>query len=110
MALMAGFDITTAVGAQLDLIGKFMGVKRQGFDFSGAVVLSDTEFRAYLAIVAKRNAILGIASSQPAEVFTVTAWGAVPTVSQLTSDFPNLLTEACQLERLEEKLSRWIGG
>ena len=59
--------------------------------------------------LAKRNAILGIVSSVPAEVFTVTAWGALPSVAQLKSDFPQLLSEACHFGRLEEKLNRWSG-
>lgn len=59
--------------------------------------------------LARRNVVLGIASARPAEVFTVTAWGALPSVAQLKTDFPQLLSEACHFDRLEEKLNRWSG-
>ena len=59
--------------------------------------------------LAKRNAILGVKSSRPVEVFTVTAWGAIPTLDQLKSDFPSLVPEDCHFDRLEEKLGRWRG-
>lgn len=57
--------------------------------------------------MARRNKALGIASEHPTEVFTVTAWGAIPTLEQLKNDFPTLFAEACHFDRLEEKLRRW---
>jgi LmbE family N-acetylglucosaminyl deacetylase len=59
---------------------------------------------------AKKNRELGIESRHAAEVFTVTAWGAIPTVAQLTADFPGLLREGCHLDRLKVRLLRWAGA
>ena len=57
----------------------------------------------------RKNRELGINSRHAVEVFTVTAWGLVPSVEQLTRDFPNLMTEACHLEALRKRLVRWRG-
>jgi hypothetical protein len=54
VAVQNGFDIETAVGAQLDTLGKYIGASRQGFDFSGAVTLTDDQYRQLLTIVAAR--------------------------------------------------------
>ena len=43
------------------------------------------------------------------EVFTITAWGVVPTWKQLAMDFPNLVFDAEREERLRTKLKRWLG-
>jgi LmbE family N-acetylglucosaminyl deacetylase len=42
------------------------------------------------------------------EVFTVTAWGIVPTWSQLSGDFPSLVSEPVRETRLQERLRRWL--
>jgi LmbE family N-acetylglucosaminyl deacetylase len=55
----------------------------------------------------RKNRELGIASSRAAEVFRVTAWGAVPTFKQLETDFPSFFREASNLERLGERLKSW---
>jgi LmbE family N-acetylglucosaminyl deacetylase len=55
----------------------------------------------------RRNQALGIQSNHPVEVFTVTAWGTIPTLEQLQTDFPELLAEACHFNLLEERLRRW---
>lgn len=55
----------------------------------------------------RKNRELGIASPHAAEVFRVTAWGAVPTFAQLIADFPALFREASNLKRLEERLQLW---
>ena len=59
---------------------------------------------------ARRNRELGINSDRPTEVFTVTAWGEVPTVEQLLADFPSLDRDASRLGPLGERLRRWRGG
>jgi LmbE family N-acetylglucosaminyl deacetylase len=59
---------------------------------------------------ARKNRELGIDSPLAAEVFTVTAWGEIPTLDQLKKDFPSLLTEACHLDRLHARLQRWRGA
>ena len=55
----------------------------------------------------QKNRRLGIASTRPLELFNVTAWGVVPTVEQIVRDFPNVLAEASQLDRLRERLARY---
>jgi LmbE family N-acetylglucosaminyl deacetylase len=52
---------------------------------------------------------LGIQRKTMVEVFTVTAWGTVPTYAQLLRDLPPVLRVATGLRRLREKLSRWHG-
>jgi len=56
-----------------------------------------------------RNQILGIQSPRLKEVFTVTAWGEIPTVEQLVRDFPALASET-NLSNLEKRLVRWRSG
>jgi LmbE family N-acetylglucosaminyl deacetylase len=50
---------------------------------------------------------LGIDTGQAVEVFTVTAWGAIPDYDQLLADFPGILPNASQLNSLRERLERW---
>lgn len=57
----------------------------------------------------RKNRELGIASSKPMEVFTVTAWGAVPRGEQIIQEFPGIVKELSELERMKEKLKRWGG-
>lgn len=55
----------------------------------------------------KRNAELGLNELPMAEFFTVTAWGEIPTLSQIKADFPNLITPAEIECKLSKRLSRW---
>ena len=57
----------------------------------------------------RKNRELGIQSSQAVEVFRVTAWGIVPALEQLLSDFPPLLRSASDLETLRSRLNLWSG-
>jgi LmbE family N-acetylglucosaminyl deacetylase len=57
----------------------------------------------------RKNRELGIGSEHAMEVFTVTAWGQVPTLEQLLADFPTIAPTASRLDRLREKLARWRG-
>ena len=50
---------------------------------------------------------LGIRASGAMEVFTVTAWGAVPDCAQLLKDFPNILPDASHIDALKARLARW---
>ena len=50
---------------------------------------------------------LGLPPGRAAEVFGVTAWGEVPTLDQLVTDFPNVMRNASNLDRLRERLARW---
>ena len=55
----------------------------------------------------RQNQALGITSGRATEVFTVTAWGEVPTAEQLVSDFPALDAGASRLDALRQRLARW---
>ena len=55
LAIQNAFNIDTAVGVQLDILGKYIGAKRSGFDFSGPVTLNDTQYRQLLKILIARN-------------------------------------------------------
>ena len=57
--------------------------------------------------IRRRNQALGVKSDHPTEVFTLTAWGAIPTLEQLRKDLPPLLTDACHFDAVEAKLRRW---
>ncbi len=57
----------------------------------------------------RRNHELGIDSPGIMEVFTVTAWGELPTPDQLLSDFPNVQPAFSHLETLRQRLRRWRG-
>ncbi len=59
---------------------------------------------------ARRNRELGISSAHLMEVFTITAWGAIPSVEQIARDFPLISDEASHWERLRQRLARWAGN
>ncbi|MHB1306771.1 MAG: PIG-L deacetylase family protein [Limisphaerales bacterium] len=52
---------------------------------------------------------LGLPVGRAFEVFTVTAWGEIPTTARLIQDLPALDPEASHLDQLELKLARWRG-
>jgi LmbE family N-acetylglucosaminyl deacetylase len=56
---------------------------------------------------AAKNRELGSDREQPVEVFTVTAWGEVPTLEQLLRDLPNVRSELSNLSGLQQRLERW---
>lgn len=55
LALQLAFSIGTAVGPQLDVIGKYVGVSRNGYSFSGAVTLGDSDFTQLIRIAIIQN-------------------------------------------------------
>ncbi|MBK9137829.1 MAG: PIG-L family deacetylase [Verrucomicrobia bacterium] len=57
----------------------------------------------------RKNRELGIAPPHAREVFTVTAWGEIPSFEQLIADFPALDPAASQLDSLRERLAKWRG-
>lgn len=61
----------------------------------------------YRAVLERRKSALGIKTSGLFEVFSVTAWGVVPTLSQLQRDLPGLCPEASRLDRLASRLEAW---
>jgi LmbE family N-acetylglucosaminyl deacetylase len=50
-----------------------------------------------------------VKSNKAFELFTVTAWGEVPTAEQLWKDFPALSRSVSRLPHLRRKLRRWRG-
>ena len=48
----------------------------------------------------------GLKTNRLLEFFNVTAWGTVPTWGQIERDFPNLVPEMSNFERLRERLDR----
>lgn len=55
LQVQAAFDIDTAVGQQLDILGKYVGVVREGYANGQPVVLSDSDFRTLMKMVIIKN-------------------------------------------------------
>jgi len=55
----------------------------------------------------RTNRELGISGNHAVEVFRVTAWGAVPAMSQIRWEFPSLMGNAPNLTALEKRLELW---
>ena len=68
-------------------------------------------FEQWSSILRKRferhNRQLGIDSKIAFETFTVTAWGAIPTLDQLLADFPAIDRKFSHLDRLATRLQQW---
>lgn len=50
------FDLGSAIGVQLDVIGKYAGVSRYGYNFSGPITLSDADFTILIRLAILQNA------------------------------------------------------
>ena len=57
----------------------------------------------------RKNRELELRTDHAVEVFSVTAWGVVPTLEQLLRDFPPLLPRDTSLDALGARLNRWRG-
>jgi hypothetical protein len=55
VAVQNAFSVDTAVGVQLDLIGKYVGVSRNGYDAAGPITLSDSDFRVMIKVAIIQN-------------------------------------------------------
>ena len=55
LAVQNAFDLETAVGVQLDILGKYVVVVRTRSHFSGAVTLDDDDFRQLIKIKIIQN-------------------------------------------------------
>jgi len=65
------------------------------------------EFKAVLRRhYERKNRELGLPAAPAHEVFTVTAWGEIPTVARLQRDFPSL-SPSSDFTALGERLRRW---
>jgi len=49
------FDLETAIGVQLDVVGKYAGVKRTGNTFTGQITLNDDDFRLLIKLAIIKN-------------------------------------------------------
>lgn len=49
------FNIETAVGVQLDTLGKYTGVSRTGYTLTGPVTLDDEDYRKLIKLVIIKN-------------------------------------------------------
>ncbi len=55
----------TAQGVQLDVLGKYVGVTRTGYDFNGPITLNDTDFMVLIRLaIAQNNAGSSLATIQ----------------------------------------------
>lgn len=55
IAVRDAFTIGTAVGVQLDLIGKYVGVTRYGYTIRGPVTLNDNDFNLLIKMAILQN-------------------------------------------------------
>lgn len=55
VAVQEAFDIDTAVGVQLDVIAKYVGVQRSGFGVDHFITLSDDDLRILIRLGIVRN-------------------------------------------------------
>lgn len=55
LAIQNSFDIDSAVGGQLDIIGKYAGVTREGYNFTGPMILDDNDYRKILKLKIIKN-------------------------------------------------------
>jgi hypothetical protein len=55
LAVQDAFTIGTAAGVQLDILGKYVGANRRGYNFGGPVTLSDADFTTIIKIAIAQN-------------------------------------------------------
>src|SRR4051812_681829 len=58
----------------------------------------------------RKNQEVGIESAHAFELFSVSAWGEIASVEQLTRDFPNISEKFSNLEGLRQRLAKWRGA
>jgi hypothetical protein len=49
------YNVDTAVGVQLDVIGKYAGISRSGYTFAGPVTLNDDDYRVIIQLKQAKN-------------------------------------------------------
>lgn len=65
LAVQNAFQIGTAVGVQLDILGKYVGVTRNGFGPTGPITLSDADFTTFIQLgIVNNQATSSLASIQ----------------------------------------------
>lgn len=55
LAVQEAFNVNTAIGVQLDVIGKYVGASRRGNTFDGPVTLDDESYRTLIKLVIIKN-------------------------------------------------------
>lgn len=55
ISVQNAFSIDTAIGVQLDILGKYAGVVRTGRTFESVITLSDSDFRQLIIIAFAKN-------------------------------------------------------
>lgn len=55
IAVQNAFSVADSVGAQLDVIGKYVGASRTGATLSGPITLDDDDFRQLIKLVTIKN-------------------------------------------------------
>lgn len=55
MAVQNAYNLETAIGVQLDVIGKYVGASRSGQTSTGFVTLNDTDYRSLIKFAIIRN-------------------------------------------------------
>lgn len=55
LAIQEAYDPDTAVGVQLDVIGKYVGVARMGYGTNGPITLGDEDYRKLIRLVIIKN-------------------------------------------------------
>jgi len=55
VAVQDAFNLETSEGVQLDVLGKYAGVSRTTYDFSGPITLDDDDFRTLIKIAIIKN-------------------------------------------------------
>lgn len=64
-AIRDGFTLGSAVGTQLDILGKYVGVTRSGQGFTGPITLNDTDFTKLVQLkIIENNADASLATIQ----------------------------------------------
>lgn len=55
IAVQNAFDVSSAIGVQLDVLGKYAGVSRNGYTLSGPITLGDDDYRTLIKMVIIKN-------------------------------------------------------
>lgn len=55
VAVQDAFSIDTAIGVQLDVLGKYVGISRNGYTFSGPITLDDDDYRQVIKMKIVQN-------------------------------------------------------
>jgi hypothetical protein len=55
VAVQDAYDVETAVGVQLDVLGKYVGVSRSGYGLDGPITLDDSDYRQLIKMVLIKN-------------------------------------------------------